>query len=225
MPGPKVELHSSLMVPRRLIVTALCAMTLVACGERIRFKDIIRVPVTVPGFLVAESLWDTFTLEEQAALGGTLPELWPEDEPRLVADVEVPMPVPIARDQLGRVGEDLQGIEVGDLEPRLRDIELLWDPKDLNHPVVAGALWALPNDQALPGDEGTRRIGYLTGFDGGTGHLVFDPGGRHALAEHLPQDRSVLLVALTVAVDTGRDPAMPTGSGDLELVVHLDVLR
>lgn len=208
-----------------LVLAAGVLAGLAGCGERLRYADTIQVPLTVNGVKALPGLEAALPPDVLASLGGAVPETWPDDAPHVARDVPFEIAVRIDRADLGAVGEDLAAVGTGEAEIRVRAIDAAYDPGTLTHPLVAGTLWVAPDDAEGTADPRAERVGHLTGLDADGGALVFDPGGRAALAARFADPRLTLVVSLTLAFDTRHAAARPQGQGGLDLTVHADILR
>ncbi|MDF1563460.1 MAG: hypothetical protein P1V51_10460 [Deltaproteobacteria bacterium] len=217
------------MSPRRHVFLLLAALPLLlagpGCGQRIRYEDTIQIPLPIPGDRALEVLEATVSPALLREMGGTLPDPWPLDAPRLTEDLVFGVSVPLSQADLDRVGEDLAAVGAGDAEARLLRVDFTHDRGDLTHPVVSGEVWVVPEAGGPLDVPGAHRIGTLEGLENGTGSMVFQPGGRRALTDALAQAQTALDLQLLMTFDTGRQRSLPGGRGEIALTVHVDVLK
>lgn len=211
---------------RRLVPVALALSVAAAgCGGKLVLSDTITAPMPVSGAAAARALTERLSPALLAEVGGSLPDTWPASAPRVAVDLPLVSSLQVHRADLGAVGTDLAAVAKGQATLRIRTGDVTLDNGTLNHGVVAGVLYVGPPGVTSPTDDGVLRVGYLTGLASGAGAVVFDPGGRHDLAEGILADQATILVRLVMPFDSAENPAKPTGSGTLRIDLHVDVLE
>lgn len=215
-------------MPRLLPFSACMALVVLlgaGCDDRLRLAHRIHMTVAIPGVRAVSEIEDKLDPDTLELLGGNLPEIWPEELPPVSFEVPIEVLVLVERPELDEIGRDLAGVSEEDFELRLRGVDWSLEQGDLTHPLVDVELWVGPEGAARPGQEGTKRVGHFADLDAGAGPLLFAPGGRRALSDHLVDDSFVVLFRAMLSFDTSVEPRRPRDSARLSLTFNLDVLK
>ncbi len=202
------------------IVFTLCA----GCGDRIRFASEMKMVMSFFGLSAVneiEARLDPAMLER---LGGEVPAVWPDNLPAVSMLIPLDIAMLIDRSELQQLGSDLAAAPREGFEIRLRRIHWSLD-SDFRHPLIDLEVRVGTEGQGgLEFDE-AHLVGHLEGLEIGHGELVFAPGGRRAMIDHLLDERYLVLVRATMLFDTNLETTRPTDSATLELNVYVDVLK
>jgi len=159
------------------------------------------------------------------ALGGELPERWPESAAPLSIDLPIEIAIPINRAALGKVGEDLALFNDGQAEARLLRGEFLFTGGDLNLPLLRAELSVLTPAEGEQQEPVSQKVAYLEGLQEGQGEMLFLPGGRKLFTETVAKASSELSMQLLLHFDSRKQARLPAGAGLLELTLYVDILK